>query len=500
MSKSLDMPRGSPASEARDGAVRERAVLLADPDTGSARRLAEALREAGEEVELTSGGPGLARLLDSGAFAVVLADDRAAQLSDLLRARENAPAPSVILLSGFGSVEDSLEAVRRGVFEVVGKPADPEQVVLAVRRALDARALADENRKLKADLAGRFQIGSVLSGDARMQRVLATADSVAPTRATVLVLGESGTGKSLLARAIHQRSGRASAPFVEVSCGSIPAALLESELFGHARGAFTGASRDRAGKFEAAGRGTIFLDEIGCAPPELQVKLLRVLQDRTFERLGESRTRTSEARVIAATNEDLSAAVAEGRFREDLYWRIRVVRLELPPLRERAGDVPLLAETFLQRYSAEHGRGPLALSPACLPVLLAWPWPGNVRELQHAIERAVLLAPLHGSGAEIRPEDLGLEAPRSGAGESAPAGIDPALAPDRLLSECLRGLFAQGRALTLREALSVPEREIIRLALELCGGSRKATARMLDVNRTTLFNKMRKYGLMGTRP
>ncbi len=277
-------------------------------------------------------------------------------------------------------------------------------------------------------------------------------------------------------------------------CGALPSALLESELFGHARGAFTGALRDRPGKFEAADGGTIFLDEIGNASLELQQKLLRVLQDRTFERLGEVKTRTADVRVIAATNEDLGAAVAAGRFREDLYWRIRVVALRMPSLRERRGDIPVLAAHFLERFRTEHRRSALEFGPESLQALTAWPWPGNVRELEHAIERAVLLS----EGNLIRPGDLGLHHPSSAAlgPGSTVLGSESGRTPSDLIT-CLRSLFDGERPPTLREALAIPEREIIRLALELHGGNRQATAKMLDVNRSTLFNKMRRHGLMG---
>jgi DNA-binding NtrC family response regulator len=399
--------------------------------------------------------------------------------------------PALVLLSGFGSVEDEVAALRSGAFDFLTKPIDEEQLVLVVARAIEARGLARENARLRADLSERHAFGSVVTRDPAMRRVLEVAESLAGTRATILIEGESGTGKTMLARAIHEHAAR-TAPFVEVTCGALPSSLLESELFGHARGAFTGALRDRPGKFEAADGGTLFLDEIGNAPLDLQQKLLRVLQDKSFERLGETRTRTVDVRVIAATNEDLAAAVQAGRFREDLLWRVRVVALSMPPLRERRGDVPILAEHFLERFRAEHGRPGVELDPACLPLLAAQPWRGNVRELEHCLERAVLLA----RGPRIVPGDLGLASPAGGAGAVSVPG-EPS-APARDLALCLRALFGGERPPTLREALAIPEREIIRLALELHGGNRGETARTLNVNRSTLFNKMRKHGLMDT--
>ncbi|MFN0008294.1 MAG: sigma-54 dependent transcriptional regulator [Planctomycetota bacterium] len=477
MSKTHDM--SSPRNAA--------AILVADPDLAFARRTAALLRQVGYRTEACAGGPRVARALadTSGeSFDLVVADLSGAPTPD-----SNPNAPALVLVSGFSSIEDEVAALRSGAFGFLTKPVDEEQLVLTVGRAIEARGLARENARLRADLSGRFAFGRVVTRDPDMRRVLETARALAGTRATILIEGESGTGKTMLARAIHEqasadKSTAEAPPFVEVTCGALPSGLLESELFGHARGAFTGALRDRPGKFEAADGGTLFLDEIGNAPLELQQKLLRVLQDKTFERLGEVKTRSVDVRVIAATNEDLAALVRAGKFREDLLWRVRVVALRMPPLRERRGDVPLLVEHFLGVFRQEHGRPDLELDPACLPVLAAWPWRGNIRELEHCLERAVLLA----RGPRIAASDLGLEAPGASPGASPQPGLE--------LSECLKSLFGGDRPPTLREALAVPEREIIRLALELHGGNRQATAKMLDVNRSTLFNKMRKHGLM----
>ncbi len=491
MSKDLDMPPASSRSSRREPA----SILVADTDLASARATASLLRGRGFRSTACQGGDALDRALLGPDHDVVVCE--IALLGARARNAARTPdAPCLILTSAFGSVEDEVQALRDGALACLPKPVDEEQLLLSVARGLEARELARENDRLKADLEQKHRLGSLVTRDPETRRVLEIAASLAPTRATILIEGESGTGKTLLARAIHQASGNG--PFVEVSCGALPSTLLESELFGHARGAFTGATRDRAGKFEAADGGTLFLDEIGAAPLELQQKLLRVLQDRTFERLGEVRTRTADVRVVAATNEDLEAAVAKGAFREDLYWRIRVVALRLPPLRERRADVALLAARFLERFRGEHRRQPVELAPDALSLLTSSPWPGNVRELEHCIERAVLLAP----GPVIRAADLGLREVRKEAAEIA--GKKPAEAPgagsrspDDDLVSSLRSLLDSNRPFTLREALAIPEREILRLALELQGGHRQATARMLGVNRSTLFNKMRRYGLLG---
>jgi len=387
--------------------------------------------------------------------------------------------PALVVLAGFSSAHDAVDAVRRGVAQYLERPASSEQIAVAIERAAAARALELENRRLRRDLGERFSIGSLVSRDPALARVAEVVGVVADTRANVLLSGESGTGKTQLARAIHQSSSRRDAPFVEINCGALPSTLLESELFGHARGAFTGALRDKPGRFEAADGGTLFLDEIASAGLDLQVKLLRAIQDRAFERVGETETRKVDVRVIAASNRDLEAEVRAGRFREDLFWRLNVIHLRLPPLRERRGDVPLLAEHFLARFAAQHGREKTALAPDVVAALVAHDWPGNVRELENAVERAVLLA----RGKALTPADFGLD---GGAGDALPV---PAL-PRR----------ENGRTEPLKTALELPERALVERALSLAGGHRMRAAALLGVTRGTLFNKMRRYGLLTPKP
>jgi DNA-binding NtrC family response regulator len=306
-----------------------------------------------------------------------------------------------------------------------------------------------------------------------MQRVFDLIETVADSRTTVLIHGETGTGKSMIARSLHRRSQRRSRPFVEISCGAIPETLLASELFGHVKGAFTGALVDKDGKFRAADGGTIFLDEIACASPSLQVKLLRLLQERQFEPLGSNRTATVDVRVILASNTDLDKEVAAGRLRADLYYRINVVKIDLPPLRERLTDIPLLAEHFLQKCARQCGKQRLGFTEAAMQCMQRYRWPGNVRELENAVERAVVLT---------REEWLDTV-------DLPPAVVEAAETDAALFS------LARGRALTLREALEEPERRIILAALEANGWNRQQTAQALDVNRTTLYKKMKYYRL-----
>jgi DNA-binding NtrC family response regulator len=447
-------------------------LLLAPPTGALPGDVPARLTAEGWDVcAVTSPAEALERLRGSE-FDLVLAErsgDRA--LPDA--AREAPCAPAVLLLDAFGHASDAVEEVRRGAFECLSLPVSTAQLVLAVRRALESRRLEHENRALREGLERQFDLEGMRSRDPRMRRVFDVVRAVADSSATVLIEGESGTGKTMLARALHAHSGRADRPFVHVNCGALPGSLLESELFGHVKGAFTGAVRDRAGKFEAAADGTIFLDEIATASSDLQVKLLRILETRCYERVGDTRTSESAARVVAATNQLLEDEVAAGRFREDLFYRINVVRVELPPLRERLADVPMLVDQFLARFAEEHGRPDARLAPEALALLSAHAWPGNVRQLQHALERAVLLAP----GSVLRPEDLGPEF-AAAAGDAAvpPSGAELPLGP-------------------LRAALEVAERRQVLRALEHTGGNRTAAAALLDINRATLFNKMRKYKL-----
>jgi DNA-binding NtrC family response regulator len=447
-------------------------LLLVDDDRPMLESMAGWLREQGYQVQTASGREQAQKLLAERPFDLVLADIRLADgdgFEVLADCRQKHPESTVILMTGYGTVETAIEALRAGAFDLLTKPLIDEELELAIDRALSQKKVVEENQRLKAQLDLRFGLENIVGHDSRMQRVFDMIERVADTRATVLVTGESGTGKSLLARAIHRRSGRREQPFVEVACGAMPETLLESELFGHVAGSFTGATGDKIGKFKQADKGTIFLDEIGTSSPALQVKLLRVLQELQFEPVGGTKTQKVDTRVILATNENLSQAVAQGRFRQDLFYRINVINIELPPLRERLSDIPLLAQHFLARTCEEAGKPSSGFQEEALSAMQRYHWPGNVRELQNVVERAVLL----GRGPKVSLEDL----------------------PSHLTFGHTPGHDSvTGKA--LKDAMEVPERAIILEVLETNHWNRNATASALGINRTTLYKKMKRLGLM----
>lgn len=452
--------------------MKQGTLLLVDDDRLLLDSMAGWLREQKYDVLAAPSKAAALALLAEQPVNLVLADIRLADgdgFDILSHCRKHYPETTVVLMTGYATVETGIEALRAGAFDLLTKPLIDEELSMAIDRALTQREVIEENQKLKAQLDLRFGLENIVGHDHRMQRVFDMVDRIADTRATVLVTGESGTGKSLLARAIHRRSARREQPFVEVACGAMPETLLESELFGHAAGAFTGAVGDRVGKFSQADKGTIFLDEISTSSPGLQVKLLRVLQEFEFEPVGSTKTQRVDTRVILATNEDMSQAVKEGRFRQDLYYRINVINIELPPLRERITDIPLLAQHFLKRTAEEVGKKSATFREDALAALSRYNWPGNVRELQNVVERSVLLA----RGDEIGLEDLPI---------NLAAGQPVSLQT------------TAGKA--LKDAMEAPERAIILDMLEQHHWNRNATADALGINRTTLYKKMKRLGLM----
>ncbi len=449
-------------------------LLFVDDDKPILEAIADYLRSLGHRTETASNCTEAMERMQEYPFDVVICD---VNLPDkdgfhlLEWATEFAPDTSVVLLTGYGTIESAVEAMRIGAFEYLTKPVIDEELSLTIQRALDQRKIVEENRSLKAQLDQRFGLSNIVGKDYKMARMFDLIESVAPTKTTVLILGESGTGKTLTARAIHQHSDRADKPFVEVACGALPDTLLESELFGHVAGAFTGASHDKEGKFLQADGGTIFLDEIATASPSLQVKLLRVLQDREFEAVGGNKTHKVDVRLILATNDDLEEMVHEGKFRQDLYYRINVISMTQPPLRERIGDIPLLVEHALKDFNEQNGKHVERFSEDAMQVLQQYRWPGNVRELLNVVERCVVLSRNNVISASELPENLRRESATAGNLETVMQGAN------------------------LKSALANPERQIIIEALEQNGWNRQNTAKMLGINRTTLYKKMKKFDI-----
>src|SRR6202522_1920323 len=390
------------------------AILIVEDEAKMRRLLELNLGEDGFTTFSAGDAESGLKLLRENAIDLVLTDLKLPAMNGLefLQAvkRQNAALP-VVVMTAFGTVETAVEAMKAGASDYVLKPFSLAEMRMVVHKELDVRNLREENRSLREALGKRYAHPNIVARSAKMQETLATVERVAPTNATVLLGGESGVGKDLIARAIHEKSRRATGPFVKINSTAIPENLLESELFGYEKGAFTGANASKPGKFELADKGTLFLDEIGDVPPATQVKLLRVLQEREFERLGGTKTLKVDVRLVAATNRDLRAALEDGTFREDLYYRLNVVAIDIPPLREHKEDIPGLAEHFLARFAKDSGRDETitGISPAAMQLLTGHYWPGNVRELQNVIERACALA----TGAQLEAGDIQLDSSRN---------------------------------------------------------------------------------------
>jgi DNA-binding NtrC family response regulator len=449
-------------------------ILVVDDDPIVVESLAELLRSEDYDAEGVQSFDRAIQAVARRSFDVVITDVNMPEADgfELLRAlKTQQPSLVVIVITGYGTIESAVEAIKMGAYDYLTKPIIDDEIRLVVKRAMEQRALVRECETLRNQLEQRYGLDNVIGHDYKMLKVFDLIEAVAGSSVNVLVDGQSGTGKSMIARVIHQRSDRRTKPFVEVSCGAIPESLLESELFGHTRGSFTGAFNDKDGKFKAADGGTIFLDEIATASPALQLKLLRVLQEREFEPVGSNTTEKVNVRVIMATNVDLEREVDEGRFRQDLYYRINVVTVSLPSLAERLIDIPLLAESFLSRFRAESKKNIVGFSDEAMHHLQSYHWPGNVRELENVVERAVVL----GRTTRIDTDDL---PPKLVASVSSP-----------------RALPHSNEPMSLKEALEIPERQLIETALRRNDWCRQATAQQLDINRTTLYKKMKRYGL-----
>jgi len=454
----------------------DRARILVVEDNDTLRRgVARALRESWSDVdEASAGGDAIERIRDGcvESYDVIVSDLRlpgSDGVAVLRAARERDPRTSVVLMTAYGSIETAVEAMRLGAFDFVQKPLDLEQLELRVARALEHRRLLHEVNVLRAEQAGRSASDEIIGDSAALRDAADLARRVAPTRSTVLVTGETGTGKELIAALIHRASMRAEGPLVKVNCAALPETLLESELFGHERGAFTGADARRIGRFEEASGGTLFLDEIGDMSPTTQAKLLRVLQEQEFHRLGGTRVLRTDARIVSATNQPLEDSVASGDFREDLFFRLNVIRIHLPPLRERCEDLMALAHHFLQRFAKELDRPIRGFTEEALARLRGHHWPGNVRELHNTIERSVLLA----DGPRIGADDLSLS--------NAPVGREPgAWTPD---------LPPDG------VSLADVERLLVLAALRRSGYVQKDAARLLQVSRRKLNYMIQRMGI-----
>ncbi len=458
-------------------------ILLIDDDRHLVDSLAQWLREFSHRVVPVSDSESARKQLKQQPFDLVITDLRLGNEDGfelISQAKREQPDVAVLVMTGYATPDTAVEAVRAGAFDLLTKPVIDDELLLAIERAVSQREIARENEALRQQLDKRSGLENILSHDYRMLKIFDVVDAVADARASVLITGENGTGKSMIARAIHARSARRGNPFVEVACGALPDTLLESELFGHVAGAFTGASANKVGKFQLADGGTLFLDEVATATPAMQVKLLRVLQEFQFEQLGGTETHSVDTRVILATNEDLSRAVEKGAFRQDLYYRINVVNIVLPALRQRAGDIPLLIDHFLQEAAATCDREVEGFDAEAMSALQSYHWPGNVRQLENVVERAVLLSrsPL------LTFEDLPPELTGRGTSDD--------VAP---ISRQAATSFAEIQGKTLREALEEPERQIILQVLRAHSWNRAATAEALDINRTTLYKKMKRLGL-----
>ena len=448
---------------------RRYSILIIDDERGTREAMGKFLRPD-YDVTLAEDGEIGINLINRNHYDLILSDicmePGPSGLNVLETALKRTPSPPCILFTAYGSIETAVDAVKKGAFDFVTKPVNFDRLEIIIRRALESVRLKEENTELKRRLGSSFGIKGMIGNSTKMKNIIETIEQVAPTRTTVMITGESGTGKELVAQAIHQCSGR-TGKFVPVHCAALPENLLESELFGHERGAFTGAVEMRKGRFELAAGGTIFLDEISEIPLHIQVKLLRVLENRAFERIGGTETIVTDARVVAATNRDLRAMVERGEFREDLFYRLNVVSLEIPPLRERRDDIPLLVKHYLDLFTTENGKD-IGITEAAMASLCAYSWPGNIRELRNCVERMVVLC----RGKMIDIDNVPVDIRE---------GVTPGIA---------KTVLAQPSC-----DLECNEKILIERALNECRGNRTKAAEKLGISRRTLHRKLHTYNL-----
>jgi DNA-binding NtrC family response regulator len=450
-------------------------LLLVEDEAPLREAVAERLADCGFEVTQAESGEHALDRLAEFAFDVLVTDLRLPGIDGakvIEHAVERYPDIIPIVVTGYGTVRDAVDVIKRGAIDFVTKPFQFDELLHALNAALEQRRLRSENAYLRAQLQERYRFEGIVGKSRAMRGLFQLLETVAATASTILISGETGTGKEIVARAIHHNSPRRAQRFVALNCSAIPETLLEAELFGHTRGAFTGAIAMRQGRLEQAHRGTLFLDEVGTMGMPLQMKLLRVLQEREFERVGDSSTIRVDVRVIAATNADLARMVSEGAFREDLFYRLNVIPVRLPPLRDRKEDIPLLVQHFLQKFAADLGRSPMTVSQAAMRALMAYAWPGNIRQLENAMERGVALS---GGRSQLEIGDLPAEIQQA----SDPAPLPASLAfPDE--------------GMDFERFIADIEREVIRKSLERTNGNKGAAARLLNLKRTTLVEKLKR--------
>ena len=465
-------------------------ILVADDEDSLRWVLEKGLRGVGYDVTSVKDGEEAVRVFEAQPFDLVFLDVRMPGLDGLTaleRIRDLRPDVYVIVMTAHGSMDTAIKAMQRGAYDYLNKPFDLDEVLLLSERALAASRLTQEVARLRTGLAEVREFSALIGRHPRMQDVYKTIGRIAGTDVTVLLRGESGTGKELVARAIHHYSRRSGRPFVAVSCAAIPGTLLESEMFGHERGAFTDAKERRLGKFELAHGGTLYLDEIGDTPVDLQTKLLRALQERTIERVGGHESIAIDVRVLAATNRDLEALMKEGRFREDLYYRLNVVTVNLPPLRERRRDIPLLVEHFLAKHVEELGERGVA--PEALDRLVGYEWSGNVRELENVVQRAMVMA----TAGVILPEHLPIGPVSAAASVAVDATLEEII--ERKLMECVRGLRERSSANLYDLVVGLVEKPLLRAVLRETSGNQVRAAQILGINRNTLRKKLTEHGI-----
>ncbi len=449
-------------------------LLIVDDEAALREAIAERLADHGFIVEQAGSGEQALQRLADFAFDILITDLRLPGIDGrqvLEAALERYPEIIPIVITGYGTVKDAVEAIKQGAADFITKPFQFDALLHVLRSALEQRRLKSENAYLRSQLQERYRIDGLIGHSRIMRDLLQLLETVAATSSTVLITGETGTGKELAARAIHHSSPRRSNRFVAINCSAIPETLLEAELFGHVRGAFTGAVGTRQGRLEQAHKGTVFLDEVGTMSPALQAKLLRVLQEREFERVGDSHTIKIDVRVIAATHSDLSRMVAEGTFREDLFYRLNVIPVQLPPLRDRREDIPLLVQHFFQKLSADAGRGAVTVSQEALRRLMAYPWPGNVRQLENAVERALAFSQ---GRSQINVQDLPPEV------QNQPAPLDAS------------DVWFPDDGVDFASYIEAAELSLIKRSLERTQGNKRQAAKLLNLKRTTLIEKLKR--------